>query len=105
MKFAPRRPGFLNRHGGAMQSAARIVALAFLSALAGCEAMSNPAPQTPDTGSRTAAAEAVPGQYILVLQDHVANPATVARGLVKAYRRSLLPLYSGAPNGLAGPPS
>src|SRR2546421_576535 len=101
MKFAPRRPGFLNRHGGAMQSAARIVALAFLSALAGCEAMSNPAQQTPDTGSRTAAAEAVPGQYIVVLQDNVANPATVARDLVNASGGSLLRVYSSALKGFA----
>jgi len=82
-----------------MQSAARIVALAFLSALAGCEAMSNPAQQTPDTGSRTAAAEAVPGQYIVVLQDNVANPATVARDLVNASGGSLLRVYSSALKG------
>ena len=84
-----------------MQSAARIVALAFLSALAGCEAMSNPAQQTPDTGSRTAAAEAVPGQYIVVLQDNVANPATVARDLVNASGGSLLRVYSSALKGFA----
>ncbi len=62
-----------------MQSAARVVALAFLAALAGCESMSNPAQQTPDPGNRTAAVESVPGQYIVVLQDNVADPATVAR--------------------------
>src|SRR5882724_6945069 len=50
----PRRAGFFNRHGGvAMQSAARIVGLALLAALAGCEAMSNPAQQAPDRGNRT----------------------------------------------------
>jgi subtilisin family serine protease len=85
----------------AMQSVARIVALAFLSALAGCEAMSNPAQQTPDTGSRTAAAEAVPGQYIVVLQDNVADPATVARDLVNASGGSLLRVYSSALKGFA----
>src|SRR2546430_9827170 len=67
-----------------MQSAARVVALAFLAALAGCESMSNPAQQTPDPGNRTAAVESVPGQYIVVLQDNVADPATVARDLVSS---------------------
>jgi len=83
-----------------MQSVARIVALAFLSALAGCETMSNPAQQTPDTGSRTAAAEAVPGQYIVVLQDNVADPATVVRDLVNAAGGSLLRVYSSAIMGV-----
>src|SRR2546427_12642363 len=74
-----------NRHGGvAMQSAARVVALAFLAALAGCESLSNPPQQTPDPGNRTAAVESVPGQYIVVLQDNVADPATVARDLVSS---------------------
>ena len=84
-----------------MQSAARIVAVALVAALAGCEAMSNPAQQTPDTGSRTAAAEALPGQYIVVLQDNVANPATVARDLVNASGGSLLRVYSSALKGFA----
>src|SRR5207249_2482976 len=42
-----------------MHSAARVVALAFVAALAGCESMSNPAQQTPDPGHRTAAVESV----------------------------------------------
>src|SRR5438093_1443940 len=42
-----------------MPSAARIVALAFLAALAGCETLSNPAQQSPDPGNRTAAIEGV----------------------------------------------
>ena len=67
-----------------MQSAARVVALAFLAALAGCESMSNPAQQTPDPGNRTAAVESVPGQYIVVLQNDVADPTTVATALVTA---------------------
>src|SRR6266480_2482274 len=91
-----------NRHGGvAMQSAARVVALAFLAALAGCESMSNPAQQTPDPGNRTAAVESVPGQYIVVLQDNVADPATVARDLVSSAGGSLLHVYTSAIKGFA----
>ena len=84
-----------------MQSAARIVAVALVAALAGCEAMSNPAQQAPDTGNRTAAAEAVPGQYIVVLQNTVADPASVARDLVNAAGGSLLRVYGSAIKGFA----
>src|SRR5436189_2916089 len=77
-----------------MHSAARVVALAFVAALAGCESMSNPAQQTPDPGNRTAAVESVPGQYIVVLQDNVADPATVARDLVSSAGGSLLHVYT-----------
>ena len=84
-----------------MPSAARIVALAFLAALAGCEAMSNPAQQTPDTGNRLAAVESVPGQYIVVLRDNVADPATVANELVTAAGGSLLQVYTSAIKGFA----
>jgi subtilisin family serine protease len=84
-----------------MPSAARIVALALLAALAGCEAMSNPAQQTPDTGNRLAAVESVPGQYIVVLRDNVTDPATVARDLVNAAGGSLLHVYTSAIKGFA----
>jgi subtilisin family serine protease len=83
-----------------MQSAARLVALAFLAALTGCETLSNPTQQTPDTATSTAA-EAVPGQYIVVLQDNVADPATVARDLVNAAGGSLLRVYASAIKGFA----
>jgi len=83
-----------------MQSAARLVALAFLAALTGCETLSNPTQQTPDTATSTAA-EAVPGQYIVVLQDNVADPATVARDLVNAAGGSLLRVYTSAIKGFA----
>src|SRR2546426_5425908 len=82
-----------------MPSAARIVALAFLAALAGCETLSNPAQQSPDPGNRTAAIEAVPGQYIVVLRDNVADPATVANELVTAAGGSLLRVYTSAIKG------
>src|SRR3989442_5319828 len=84
-----------------MQSATRVVALAFLAALAGCESMSNPAQQTPDPGNRTAAVESVPGQYIVVLQDNVADPATVARDLVSSAGGALLHVYTSAIKGFA----
>src|SRR5438094_3325011 len=84
-----------------MPSAARIVALAFLAALAGCETLSNPAQQSPDPGNRTAAIEAVPGQYIVVLLDNVADPATVANELVTAAGGSLLRVYTSAIKGFA----
>src|SRR3989441_1558392 len=84
-----------------MQSAARVVALTFLAALAGCESMSNPAQETPDPGNRTAAVESVPGQYIVVLQDNVADPATVARDLVTSAGGSLLHVYTSAIKGFA----
>src|SRR2546430_3426443 len=88
-----------------MPSAARIVALAFLAALAGCESLSNPAQQTPDPGNRTAAVESVPGQYIIVLQDNVADPATVARDLVTAAGGTLLHGYTPAINRFPARPS
>jgi subtilisin family serine protease len=84
-----------------MQSAARIVALALLTVLAACETMSNPAQQTPDTGIRSATAQTVPGQYIVVLQSNVADPATVARDLVNTAGGSLLRVYSSAIKGFA----
>ena len=84
-----------------MQSAARIVALALLTALAACETMANPAQQTPETPNRTAAAGAVPGQYIVVLQNNVADPAAVANDLVTAAGGSLLRVYTSALKGFA----
>src|SRR5881409_3552103 len=84
-----------------MPSAARIVALAFLAALAGCETLSNPAQQSPDPGNRTAAIEAVPGQYIVVFRDNVGDPATVANELVTAAGGSLLRVYTSAIKGFA----
>lgn len=83
-----------------MQSAARIVALALLTALAACETMSNPA-QQPDAPNRTAAAGAVPGQYIVVLRNSVADPAAVANDLVTAAGGSLLRVYTSALKGFA----
>src|SRR6266581_4894980 len=101
-KFAPPSRWLFNRHGGvAMHSAARLLALAFLAALTGCETLSNPAQQTPDTANRTTAGEAVPGQYIIVLQDNVADPATVAKDLVNAAGGSLLRVYTSAIKGFA----
>src|SRR3989449_7866458 len=84
-----------------MQSATRVVALTFLAALAGCESMSNPAQQTPDPGNRAGAVEAVPGQYIVVLNDNVADPTTVAHDLVSALGGSLLHVYTSAIKGFA----
>jgi len=63
--------------------------------------MSNPAQQTPDTGNRLAAVESVPGQYIVVLRDNVADPATVANELVTAAGGSLLQVYTSAIKGFA----
>jgi len=84
-----------------MQSAARIVALALLTALAACETLSNPAQQTPETRNGSAAAGAVPGQYIVVFQNNVADPATVAGDLVNAAGGSLLRVYTSALKGFA----
>jgi len=84
-----------------MPSVARIVAVALLAGLAGCDAMSNPAQQTPDTANRPAAVETVPGQYVVVLQDNVANPASLARDLVSASGGSLLRVYTSAIKGFA----
>ena len=84
-----------------MQSTARIVALALLTALAACETMSNPAQQTPETPNRAAAVDAVPGQYIVVLQNNVADPAAVAKDLVTAAGGTLLRVYTSALKGFA----
>src|SRR2546430_17036343 len=101
-EFCPPSTWLFNRHGEvAMQLAARIVALALLAALAACETMSNPAQQTPDTTNGTAAVEAVPGQYIVVLQDNVADPSTVARDLVSSAGGALPHVYTNATKGFA----
>jgi len=63
--------------------------------------MSNPAQQTSDPGNRTAGAESVPGQYIVVLRDNVTDPAAVARALVDAAGGSLLYVYTSAIKGFA----
>ena len=83
-----------------MQSAARVVALALLTVLAGCEVMSNPAQQSPDTPSRNAA-QTVPGQYIVVFTDNVADPARVAQDLVNGLGGSSLRVYTSAIKGFA----
>src|SRR5205823_4024584 len=98
---APSRRPFNRHRGVAMPSAARIVALAFLATLAGCETMSNPTQQTADPSNRMATAETVPGQYIAVLRDNVVDPASVARDLVNAAGGSLLRVYTSAIKGFA----
>jgi subtilisin family serine protease len=84
-----------------MQTAARIVAVALLSVLAGCETMSNPAQQASDSPNGASVVEAVPGQYIVVLQNSVADPASVASDLVNAAGGSLLQVYTTAIKGFA----
>jgi subtilisin family serine protease len=62
--------------------------------------MSNPA-QGPEAPNRTAAAGAVPGQFIVVLQNNLADPAAVANDLVTAAGGSLLRVYTSALKGFA----
>ena len=81
-----------------MQSVARAVALAGLAVLAGCQAASNPVQPALDG---TAVVETVPGQYIVVLRDNVADPAGVARDLVNGAGGSLLHVYTSAIKGFA----
>jgi subtilisin family serine protease len=84
-----------------MHAAARLPVLALLVVLAGCEGVSNPAQQASDPQNRAPAVDAVPGQYIIVLQNSVADPATVAENLVTASGGSLLRVYTSALKGFA----
>src|SRR2546430_17726436 len=63
--------------------------------------MTNRAQQPPERATPTAAAESAHGQYFVVLQDNVADPATVARDLVSSAGGSLLHVYTSAIKGFA----
>jgi subtilisin family serine protease len=84
-----------------MQSVARTLALAGLAILVGCQTESNPAQPALDAPDRSAVVEAVPGQYIVVFRDNVADPAGVARDLVNGAGGSLLHVYTRAIKGFA----
>ena len=84
-----------------MPAPARFSALALLVVFVACESASNPAQPTAAVIDRATAGEAVPGQYIVVFQNSVANPASVATELVTTAGGSLLHVYTSAIKGFA----
>src|SRR5256885_526391 len=83
-----------------MQPHARAVAVTILAVLAACRATSNPA-QPADSPERAASGSTVPGQYVVVFHDNVADPAALARQLVTTAGGSLLHVYTSAIKGFA----
>jgi len=83
-----------------MQTHARAVAVTILAVLAACRATSNPA-QPADSPERAASGSTVPGQYVVVFHDNVADPAALARQLVTTAGGSLLHVYTSAIKGFA----
>jgi subtilisin family serine protease len=83
-----------------MQARARAVAVTILAVLAGCRAASDAA-QLTGFPARAATDATVPGQYIVVFHDNVADPALLARQLVTTAGGSLLHVYTSAIKGFA----
>jgi len=79
-------------------SAALLVAVV---ALAACREAANPVAPQPTAPNLSATTAAVPGQYIVVFQDAVADPAGLAQSLVRAHGGSLLHTYARALRGFA----
>ncbi len=84
-----------------MPAPARFSALALLVVFVACESASNPAQPASEVIDRATAGEAVPGQYIVVFQNSVADPARVATELVNTAGGSLLHVYTSAIKGFA----
>ena len=84
-----------------MRARARAVAVTILAILAGCQVASNPAESTPNSRERAANSSTVPGQYIVVFHDDVADPAALARDLVTRAGGSLLHVYTSAIKGFS----
>ena len=82
-----------------MHARASAVAVMILAVLAGCQAASNPA--QPTDSPRAASGSTVPGQYIVVFRDNVADPAALARQLVTTAGGSLLHVYTTAIKGFS----
>ena len=83
-----------------MQARARAVAVTILAVLAGCRAASDAAHLT-GSPERAATDATVPGQYVVVFHDNVADPAALARQLVTTAGGSLLRVYTSAIKGFA----
>jgi len=82
-----------------MQGRAGAVAVTILAVLAGCQVASNPA--QPSSPERAASGSTVPGQYIVVFHDAVADPTALARQLVTRAGGSLLHVYTSALKGFS----
>src|SRR5256886_5188044 len=83
-----------------MQGRARAVAVTILAVLAGCQVASNPA-QPASSPEPAARGSTVPGQYIVVFHDAVADPTALARQLVTRAGGSLLYVYTRAIKGFS----
>ena len=84
-----------------MPAPARFSALALLVVFVACESASNPAQPASEVFDQATAGETVPGQYIVVFQNSVADPASVATELVNTAGGSLLHVYTSAIKGFA----
>ncbi|HYT03580.1 MAG TPA: S8 family peptidase [Gemmatimonadales bacterium] len=82
-----------------MRSSAFAIATALF--LAGCQDASNPAQPQSEAPSATALAGIAAGQYIVVFQTTVPDPAALAQSLVRTHGGSLLHTYTSALTGFA----
>ncbi len=82
-----------------MRSSAVLVVAALV--LVACQDAPNPTQPRSDAFAAPAAGQPVPGQYIVVFQDAVADPAGLAQKLVAARGGSLLHTYAHALKGFA----
>src|SRR5712691_6892009 len=78
-------------------SAARAVALAVLLGFWACRDALTPS----QSGPRHGAIAVIPGQYIVVFRDTVADPVGLAQSLVNAQSGTLLHSYTSALQGFA----
>jgi subtilisin family serine protease len=82
-----------------MRSSLQKAVAGLLFALTACQQASTPA--GPAASARVDTAEVIPGQYIVVFRDAVADPAGLARLLVSAHGGSLRHSYATALKGFA----
>src|SRR6266542_6538652 len=91
-------PDFFSVEAAMRSSAVLVVAALVLTA---CQDAPNPTQPRSDAFAAPAAGQPVPGQYIVVFQDAVADPAGLAQKLVAARGGSLLHTYAHALKGFA----
>ncbi|OLB11988.1 MAG: hypothetical protein AUH07_08790 [Gemmatimonadetes bacterium 13_2_20CM_70_9] len=84
-----------------MRSSRSIAVVGLLFVVAACQETSNPTGPEVSRLRTAAPAEPVPGQYIVVFKDAVADPRGLARTLVTAHAGSLRHAYASALKGFA----
>src|SRR3989454_8956850 len=84
-----------------MRSSRSIAVVGLLFVVAACQETSNPTGPEVSRLRTAAPAEPVPGQYIVVFNDAVADPRGLARTLVTAHGGALRHAYASALKGFA----